>query len=73
MEEEIKFIQHLQATNDTNGNPRRVYVFYDDNGDIIKTVDEGYQGFRKEWRGIKQLPEIKVMPSEYKHFAKWKK
>jgi hypothetical protein len=36
--------QHLRCTNDNNGNPRRVFVFYAANGDIVAVHDEGYAG-----------------------------
>lgn len=34
----------LNAGNDTNGNPRRVFVVFGSDGDIIKAIDEGYRG-----------------------------
>jgi len=34
---------HLNAGNDTNGNPRRVYVILH-NSDIVAAYDEGYAG-----------------------------
>lgn len=38
------YVLHLAAQNSANGNPRRVYVIYDEDGNIIETIDEGYQG-----------------------------
>lgn len=35
----------FNAGNDTNGNPRRVFVVYNaDNGQIITAINEGYAG-----------------------------
>ena len=34
----------LAASNDTNGNPRRVFVLFNDNGEIKEVIDEGYSG-----------------------------
>ena len=67
-----KYIQHLRTTNDINGNPRRVFVLYDENGDIVKTIDEGYRGFPREYRSLKQLPQIEVLPKEYRAFKNFK-
>ena len=36
-------VVHLKAPNDTNGNPRRLFVLLD-RGDIIGVVNEGYEG-----------------------------
>jgi len=37
-------VQRYCAKNDTNGNPRRVYVIRNGEGDIVATVDEGHRG-----------------------------
>jgi len=34
----------LAATNDENGNPRRVFVLFDEKGNIREVKDEGYGG-----------------------------
>ena len=34
----------LCAKNDRNGNPRRVYVLLDSEGQIVRVVNEGYLG-----------------------------
>ena len=36
--------QWQTATNDSNGNPRRLFVYWDMRGDIIGIFDEGYRG-----------------------------
>jgi len=58
--------QHLNAGNDTNGNPRRVFVLYDAQGDIVRTIDEGYRGTPSECRGLVQLPGFGIKPAEYR-------
>lgn len=35
---------HIKAPNDRNGNPRRAFLVYDEAGNHIGTVDEGYRG-----------------------------
>ena len=37
-------VQRYCARNDTNGNPRRVFVIRDEAGVIVATADEGYAG-----------------------------
>jgi hypothetical protein len=37
-------VQRYCARNDSNGNPRRVYVIRNGEGDIVATADEGYEG-----------------------------
>lgn len=42
------FALHLRAKNDPNGNPRRVFVGYNEWGHIVEITDEGYAG-RPKW------------------------
>jgi hypothetical protein len=37
-------VQRYTTKNDTNGNPRRVFVIRDEAGVIVATADEGYEG-----------------------------
>lgn len=39
-------IIRLNAGNDTNGNPRRIYVVFDTRGNMVDAVDEGYSGIQ---------------------------
>ena len=61
---------HLRTTNDTSGNPRRVFVGLDSSGHVVRVTDEGYYG-RPEWvralnaRGTWELP-VNVTPREYR-------
>lgn len=36
----------LEATNDSNGNSRRIYIVIKDNGMILKTYDQGNKNVR---------------------------
>ena len=52
--------QHLDAGSDTNGNPRRGFVLYDAQGDIVQAIDEGYRGMPSKCRGLVQLPSYGI-------------
>ena len=72
-ESEPVLILHLNAGNDTNGNPWRIFVVYDQGGMIIDTMDEGYAG--KGEIGIKfsKVPitwQISTTPKEYRELLK---
>lgn len=65
----------LNAKNDTNGHPRRVYVVLDaTTGDIIDTMDEGYANdfgdLRKRYPGIGNPCEFPTTPGEYRSLLK---
>ena len=61
----------LRAKNDTNGNPRRCYVVFDNQGNKIGACDEGYRGSDSLFT---RYPELKtqniedfdVTPGEYR-------
>lgn len=64
---------HAKTKNDTNGNPRRVFVVLDTYGTIVETIDEGYEGSGAlRAGGYDKLPrfEIETTPSEYKALKK---
>ena len=62
--------QHLKAPNDTNGNPRRVFVIYDAAGNILDAVDEGYAG-RPQWvRALPELPSFSITATEYREILR---
>lgn len=53
-------IIHLDAGHDKNGNPRRVYVVFGNDGYVIEAIDEGYYGHgaitsRKDLKGVPVL------------------
>lgn len=61
---------HECTTNDTNGNPRRVFTAIGATGQILRVTDEGYAG-TPEWvralhdRGIWEVG-VQVTPAQYK-------
>ena len=67
--------QHLRANNDVNGNPRRCFVIYDYDANIIDVIDEGYVGRPKWVSALRQLATLDIGISEYKNLlkmaAKW--
>jgi hypothetical protein len=62
--------QHLRCTNDGNGNPRRVYVFYAADGSIVAVEDEGYDGAPRACQGLVELPTIETYPAERRALLK---
>lgn len=76
--------QHLKTTNDSNGNPRRLYVVYEASvsdayanrfAEVVQVVDEGYGG--TAWldtyhnpRNIPmvELPSINISVAEYREW-----
>jgi hypothetical protein len=66
-------MQHLRTTNDTNGNPRRLYVFYGRNtGDYVGIVDEGYSGRPRAQPGIDilELNSVDITPKQYRELKR---
>lgn len=69
-----RFWQHVRATNDVNGNPRRCFVIFDgEDGSIVGVVDEGFEGLscRKELEGLVELPGYCVSVTEYNNLIKF--
>lgn len=70
------FTLHLDAGHDTNGNPRRCYVVFDDTGRIVETIDEGYQGnslVKKRYPGSVNLGTIATTPAQRRELLKGEK
>lgn len=65
-----KFCQHLRADNDTNGNPRRLYVVYDERGNVLQVIDEGYRGLPKELHDIDHLPDVEISGKTYREWLR---
>lgn len=65
-----KFYQHLRAENDRNGNPRRLFAVYDNNGDVVDLIDEGYAGEPRWLRELKQLPSVNIVNAEYRSWLR---
>lgn len=64
----IKVAAHLCTTNDTNGNPRRLYCGWDRNGNLIAVHDEGYGNAPAWWNKAINIGRIDVTPGEYRAF-----
>lgn len=60
----------LDAGNDRNGNPRRVFVALGDQGEIVGAWNEGYHGtdaVPEELRPMARLaPTFRTTPGEYR-------
>ena len=66
----------LEATNDINGNPRRIFIIFDEESNIIETIDEGYSGDRELNKKYPNLPSyctFKTTIKEYRNLLKWGK
>lgn len=63
------FALHLKTKNDTNGNPRRIYLVCSPHGPVA-AVDEGYSGVGAlREAGFDPCPvvwDIEVTPGEYR-------
>ena len=62
---------HLNAGNDANGNPRRIFVILDDQARVLDAVEEGYEGVsgalkNAGYEGIAVSPRFDTTPAEYK-------
>jgi hypothetical protein len=69
---------HVCAPNDTNGNPRRVYVHIVNDkvrGSIVAGAwDEGYEGYKAVPEAYRTMASyshsVKVSPTEYRAYVK---
>ena len=68
------FSVRLNAGNDVNGNPRRVYVVFDSSGKIIDAIDEGYSGINALDSAYPKhndsVASFDTSPSEYRELVK---
>lgn len=63
----------LDAGNDTNGNPRRLFVVFSKAGTILETIDEGYNGnseVRKKYPRHADGGTFATTPTEYRNLKK---
>jgi hypothetical protein len=66
----------LDAGNDSNGNPRRLFVVFDSRGNTCDVIDEGYSGYgevRKHYRTAADLGTYKTTPAQYRELLKEKR
>ena len=63
---------HLAAPNDSNGNPRRCFVLFNENGIGIAAYPEGYEGRNCLPEHLRKTiaPTINVAAQEYKSWLK---
>jgi len=61
--------QQLNAGNDAYGNPRRVWLEYGEDGQILAAHDEGYSG-RPKGIGGAELPPMRCTTREYRSLLK---
>jgi hypothetical protein len=76
----IAFV-HLNAGSDRNGNPRRIFVAFDEAGRIVGTVDEEYRGMAALYELARSLgvtfprtalpPQFETTPSQYRELKQW--
>lgn len=60
--------QNLRCVNDTNGNPRRVWVGWNMDARVVAVQDEGYSG-RPDWLGAAvELTSVSITPGEYREW-----
>lgn len=66
---------HMRAPNDSNGNPRRIFVKIQD-GTIVDTADEGFRGIASAREKGMPLgyspPMFDVSASEYRILKNWR-
>lgn len=68
----MKIAIRLNAGNDVNGNPRRVFVVLDPMVGVIDAIDEGYEGeaeLRKRYR-ISSTADLDTTPRQYRELVK---
>lgn len=62
----------LAAPNDTNGNPRRLFVVFNDTDNMVEVWDEGYHGKPKAL-GAYNPARIHIPASEYREILRFAK
>jgi len=62
----------LNACNDKNGNPRRVFVVLNDER-VVEAIDEGYDGnsdLTRKYPGVNVVFYAEISPREYRSLLK---
>ena len=63
--------QQLRCKHDVNGNPRRLWMRYDNKGLLLEVIIEGYGGNPiPQHADVVQLSSIYIPPSEYNGWIK---
>lgn len=63
--------QHLSASHDINGNPRRLWLAYDSGGNVVAVIDEGYSNLPPELSKLPSLPRVDIGVREYSRWLKY--
>ena len=61
--------QWLRFPNDRNGNPRRLFLIYGKNTELLAVIDEGYTGMPQSLNKINQLPTMDLVTG----YREWKR
>lgn len=65
--------QHWRYKNDINGNPRRLWVFFNAEGNVRTVIDENYGGRPAACKGLVDLGSVEIAPGVYRAMKKeWK-
>lgn len=71
------FYNYFGTTHDSNGNPRRVYVVYNELGQVIDVFDERYNGdsrIKVAYHDVVMLGgRVQITPAEYRTWLSIKK
>lgn len=59
----MRAYQHMSAKNDSNGNPRRLWMVYE--GKDFYAIDEGYNGRPKCLADYVELIPVNISPADY--------
>ena len=69
----IRVYQHQRHTNDTNGNPRRLWVVFEldtrkpgGTGLLVAVYNEGYRDRPQALHDLAELPSVSITPREYR-------
>lgn len=72
----MRVYQHIKAPNDSNGNPRRLYIVYEvsltepQGADVVAVFEEAYMGIPAALKSMASLYPVSVAVSEYNGFIK---
>lgn len=71
----MKIAIRLDAGNDTNGNPRRIFVVIDEKANVVDVIDEGYEGTQELKRRhgpltARQTVDFETTPRQYRELLK---
>ena len=69
----IRVYQHQRHTNDTNGNPRRLWAVFEldtrkpgGTGCLVAVYNSGYSDRPQALHALAELPSVSITPREYR-------